>query len=107
MRPHQILLSTLQIEKSEKGRNGSSWTHRKRFDCPNDGVLLGRVLDAADGGLELGRVRVHRHWNDDFNVVGRRSPLELRLGLDHVFHPTMRVPLNYRLDPYKWLHLNT
>ena len=52
-------------------------THRERLDAPHDARLLGHVFDAADGGLELGRVGVRRHGDDDLHVVGRGAPLEL------------------------------
>lgn len=67
--------------------------YREGLDGPGDGVLLRGILDAADCGLELGRVCVGRHGDHHLYVVGSGAPLELRLGLDHVFHSAVHVAL--------------
>ena len=55
--------------------------YRERLDSPDDGVQVWSVFTAARSGLELGRVCIHWHGNDDLDVVGCRPPLELTLGL--------------------------
>ena len=81
-------------------------TYREGLDGPDCSVLVSCVLAAAVGRLELGRVGVGRHGNDDLDVVGGRTPLELTLRFDHVLDATVRVSLDHRLHPDERLHLN-
>ena len=48
---------------------------------------------------ELRAVGIIRYRHVDLDVVGRTSPLELSLDLDHVLHSTSTVTLYTRLDP--------
>lgn len=56
--------------------------HREGLDGPHDLTVLRDPLDAPHRGLELGRVGIIGHRDVDLHVVGRRSPLELALGLE-------------------------
>lgn len=50
----------------------------KLLNLPDDGRLLGRVVDGSDVGSETRRVSVFRYGHEDLDVVGRRPPFELR-----------------------------
>eukprot|EP00053_Salpingoeca_punica_P017751 m.171606 g.171606 ORF g.171606 m.171606 type:complete len:404 (-) comp17279_c0_seq1:208-1419(-) len=80
-------------------------TARELLDGPHDSGELGRIADCADGCLELWRVGVAGHGDDNLHVVGGGPPLELALGLDEVLDAAVRVPLNDRLDPDQRLDL--
>ena len=78
----------------------SSW---KRFNGPNNSILLWRVLAVANRRLKLGRVGVAGHRNHDLHVVGRGPSFELGLCLDHDFNPAVVMPLYNGLNPDEWL----
>lgn len=71
----------------------------ERFDRPNNGILFWRILAATDCCLELWRICVCRHRYNDFHIIGRRSALELRLCLDHIFHARMCMSFDDRFNP--------
>lgn len=58
-----------------------AWSYREWFDGPNDCIHVRSIFAAADCCFELGWVCICRNWNDDLNIVGSGSPLELTLGL--------------------------
>ena len=59
----------------------------------------------TNGGLELGGVRVVGDGDDDLDVVGRRPPLELGLGLDHELDAGVGVAFYHTFDPNERFHL--
>ena len=59
----------------------------------------------ANRRLKLGRVGVVGNRDDDLNIVGCRSSLELGLGFDHEFDPGVSVSFNHAFNPDQWFHL--
>ena len=77
----------------------------KLLNLPDDGALLGGVVDGANVGAEARGVGVVGDGDDDLDVVGRASSLELGLGLEHVLDAGARVGLDEALDPDEGLDL--
>ncbi len=75
------------------------------LDLPDDGALLGRVVNRADVGAEARRVGVVGDGNDNLDVVGGATALELGAGLEHVLDARPAVGLDNALDPDERLDL--
>lgn len=68
--------------EAELGAHEELLAAAELLDLPDDGRLLGSVVDCADVCTEAGRICVVRDGDDDFNVVGGAAALELCLGLE-------------------------
>ena len=77
----------------------------KLLNLPDDGALLGGVVDGAKVGAEARGVGVVGDGDDDLDIVGRGAALELGLGLEHVLDAGARVGLDDALDPDERLDL--
>lgn len=71
----------------------------KLLNLPDNGALLGGVVDGANVGAEAGGVGVVGDGDDNLDIVGGAAALELGAGLEHVLDAGARVGLDDALDP--------
>jgi hypothetical protein len=71
----------------------------KLFDLPHKRRLIWCILHRARRRPKLWTIRIVRHRDVDFHIIGRAPPLELALDLDKVLDPAALVRLDSGLDP--------
>lgn len=77
----------------------------KLLNLPDNGALLRGIVYGADVGAEARRVGVVGNGDNDLDIVGRASSLELGPSLEHIFNARARVRLDGALDPDQGLDL--
>lgn len=91
--------------EAELGAHEELFIATKLFNLPDDGALLGGVVDRADVRSESRRVCVFGNRDNNLDVICGRPALELGLGFEHVFDAGARVRLDHALDPDQRLDL--
>lgn len=100
-----VLVVAPHAREAQLGAHKELLVAAELLDLPDDGALLGGVVDGADVGAEAGRVGVVRHGDDDLDVVSGTAALELRLGLEQVLDTRAGMRLDDALDPDERLDL--
>lgn len=99
------LVVTSHAGQAQLGAHEKLLVAAKLLDLPDDGALLGGVVDGADVGAEARGVGIVGDGDDDLDVVGGGAALELGLGLEKVLDTGARVGLDGALDPDEGLDL--
>lgn len=100
-----MLVVSPHARQAQLGAHEELLAASKLLDLPDNGALLGGVVDGTDVGAEAGAVGVVGDGHDDLDVVGGAAALELGAGFEHVLNAGARVGLDDGLDPDKGLDL--
>lgn len=94
-----VLIVSSDARKAKFSAHEEFLVTAKLLNLPDNGALLGGVVYRADVGSESGGIGIVGDRDDDFDVVGRASSLELGPGLEHVFDTRAGVGFDEALDP--------
>ena len=75
------------------------------FDVPDQSILVREICDMTDGRFKGWAIDIRGDRNNNLDVVGNRSALELRLCFDHVLDSRVFMRLNDSFNPNEWFYM--